>query len=434
MKNMFRFVLLLCFVSVVTVTAAPFDWSTETVQDVAGKIEGSQNAIAVSPVGDEIVIGYSAISDATSRAAEGVSGDFDIMPGSIAALGNIRWIDVAVADPNIPWFVSTNTWSGGSVTVTSLDGVNLFSEVVATGTVYGSSIALDSNDNVAVSYGTTADGSCVKYAERVGAGSWTTDIIISGNGRYEDSQLAFDSSDVPYIAYRNDWSLENGATVMSLAFPDGEGGWTIEEVAADVLNAESDGSGGTDDEQYSSVISLDIDSSDRAVIAYSNTSGHVKVKVRNSDATYTEYTVTNSGIARSVSLKVVGDTAYIAYNNVSQGNLYLATGSLSTGNFYSETVVSLSEDGQNVQRFLDIDICSTGLPVISYFPINSPSIAMASATADRGLSCQDVIDMGARLPGDLSGDCYVGLSDFAILAANWLDCNEPSDLDCMVNW
>jgi len=36
-----------------------------------------------------------------------------------------------------------------------------------------------------------------------------------------------------------------------------------------------------------------------------------------------------------------------------------------------------------------------------------------------------------NLVGDISGDCYVKFDDFALFAATWLDCDEPSDPNCI---
>jgi len=51
------------------------------------------------------------------------------------------------------------------------------------------------------------------------------------------------------------------------------------------------------------------------------------------------------------------------------------------------------------------------------------------------LTCQDVIDAGARAVGDISGpdgipDCYIDLYDFAEMAGDWLYCNNPQDTEC----
>mgnify|MGYP003779543977 CR=1 FL=1 len=40
--------------------------------------------------------------------------------------------------------------------------------------------------------------------------------------------------------------------------------------------------------------------------------------------------------------------------------------------------------------------------------------------------CQDVIDAGLLLVGDLNEDCHVNLEDFAVFAANWALCNDPT--------
>ncbi|MBE0534697.1 MAG: LamG domain-containing protein [Phycisphaerae bacterium] len=45
-------------------------------------------------------------------------------------------------------------------------------------------------------------------------------------------------------------------------------------------------------------------------------------------------------------------------------------------------------------------------------------------------TCANVIADGLLLVTDLDGDCYVGLSDLAILLANWAQCNDPADVHC----
>ena len=41
-------------------------------------------------------------------------------------------------------------------------------------------------------------------------------------------------------------------------------------------------------------------------------------------------------------------------------------------------------------------------------------------------TCQDVIDAGLLMVGDVNQDCRVNLEDFAIFAANWALCNDPT--------
>ena len=43
-------------------------------------------------------------------------------------------------------------------------------------------------------------------------------------------------------------------------------------------------------------------------------------------------------------------------------------------------------------------------------------------------------DRGYQLAWDLDSDCFIGLSDFALFAAQWMNCNDPTDLDCSPSW
>lgn len=38
------------------------------------------------------------------------------------------------------------------------------------------------------------------------------------------------------------------------------------------------------------------------------------------------------------------------------------------------------------------------------------------------------------LDSDIVPDCYVNLKDFATMAIEWLNCNDPEDIDCVPNW
>ena len=51
-------------------------------------------------------------------------------------------------------------------------------------------------------------------------------------------------------------------------------------------------------------------------------------------------------------------------------------------------------------------------------------------------TCADVIAEGLLLVGDISGpdgtpDCRVDLIDFAVMALDWLACNDPAEPECM---
>ena len=50
-------------------------------------------------------------------------------------------------------------------------------------------------------------------------------------------------------------------------------------------------------------------------------------------------------------------------------------------------------------------------------------------------TCEDLRNDGGAIAGDISGpegvpDCLVNLNDFAIIALDWLYCNNPEDTDC----
>ncbi|MEN6309447.1 MAG: LamG-like jellyroll fold domain-containing protein [Anaerohalosphaeraceae bacterium] len=50
-------------------------------------------------------------------------------------------------------------------------------------------------------------------------------------------------------------------------------------------------------------------------------------------------------------------------------------------------------------------------------------------------TCENVLTDGLGMAADLSGpngtpDCYINIYDFAVIANNWLECNNPADADC----
>ena len=45
-------------------------------------------------------------------------------------------------------------------------------------------------------------------------------------------------------------------------------------------------------------------------------------------------------------------------------------------------------------------------------------------------TCQDIVDEGCGVVGDLDSDCYVTVVDIAVMAENWLNCNDPANDSC----
>ncbi len=50
------------------------------------------------------------------------------------------------------------------------------------------------------------------------------------------------------------------------------------------------------------------------------------------------------------------------------------------------------------------------------------------------VNCKDIEPMGYASPFDLNKDCHANFKDFALLAADWLECAEPADGNCQKPW
>lgn len=353
-----------------------FTWDLQTVEAVPSKVIGSHNAIAVSPLDGEFHVVYGSASLARLSEGRGTSEPYTVTNG-IAPAGLHRWVDVAVAGDNTVWATSCNTWSGGAVNATYSTGAGFTNEIVTTGSNAGSSIAVRHADNQpVVVYGTGAN---LMYAQRTSPGAWTTPQVIDTGKRFEDAQMLLTGSDIPMIAYRNDWAYD----LKFATFNPTTGSWENEIMASNIMNSNNDGSSGYDDDQFSKVLDLALDSTEAAVVAYTDTSGHVNLLRRAAAGSYNTVTLTSSGIARSVAVAIDDqDVAYVAFNDVTKGDLLLATYDLGTDSLDIQTVIDNSAIGKNVQRFLDIALQTNGLPVISFFDMNSISSQVAVAVPE----------------------------------------------------
>jgi hypothetical protein len=45
--------------------------------------------------------------------------------------------------------------------------------------------------------------------------------------------------------------------------------------------------------------------------------------------------------------------------------------------------------------------------------------------------CEDVIRLGLLFDGDINADCYVNMTDLALMVSYWLQCNDPEDENCV---
>jgi hypothetical protein len=49
-------------------------------------------------------------------------------------------------------------------------------------------------------------------------------------------------------------------------------------------------------------------------------------------------------------------------------------------------------------------------------------------------TCAEAWERGLEITGDLDKDCDVDFYDYNILASEWLQCNDPSNPNCVPNW
>jgi len=91
-----------------------------------------------------------------------------------------------------------------------------------------------------------------------------------------------------------------------------------------------------------------------------------------------------------------------------------------------------SDDGTNpagTVQFFDGGVYVLQLTVIDGDYPDEPISDTVTITVETP-TCQDVIDAGLVLPGDLNQDCEVNLADLALMLEKWTLCNDPADPDC----
>ncbi len=75
-----------------------------------------------------------------------------------------------------------------------------------------------------------------------------------------------------------------------------------------------------------------------------------------------------------------------------------------------------------------------------YFSTDDSSAALSMANVEKIFqlsvinNCDKVIANDFALEMDLNGDCYVNTADFAMMAMQWIQCNDPEKSDCIQNW
>ncbi len=69
-------------------------------------------------------------------------------------------------------------------------------------------------------------------------------------------------------------------------------------------------------------------------------------------------------------------------------------------------------------------------PFVSYEIVENGNYQELQVTFFTPENCEDVIDGGFALAGDANNDCYVNMEDLAIMADEWVTCNDPENPEC----
>jgi len=132
-------------------------------------------------------------------------------------------------------------------------------------------------------------------------------------------------------------------------------------------------------------------------------------------------------------------TFYMQY-----GSLQLDGTVIDDGNPVAATLAWTQTDGPGTAAFSDAGIedpivtfSEVGVYVLTLTADDGSAISDSVTIAVEDPTCQDVIDDGLLKAADISGpegvpDCYVDIYDFAMLAGEWLGCNNPQDPECVL--
>ena len=62
---------------------------------------------------------------------------------------------------------------------------------------------------------------------------------------------------------------------------------------------------------------------------------------------------------------------------------------------------------------------------VSYYDVDYVKVSQLLPS-----NCLEVRALGQNMPMDFNGDCIINLVDFVELASDWLECNDPEDMNC----
>jgi len=112
----------------------------------------------------------------------------------------------------------------------------------------------------------------------------------------------------------------------------------------------------------------------------------------------------------------------------------VSLGVVSGGTYAPGSTITISGDA--ITSFVGDDTNNTLTFIMGGYAWAGPEIRLASMenTAYDGsvLTFRPLLcgDEGTEIQGDLNGDCYINLADFAIMAAQWQQCTDPANSAC----
>ncbi len=274
--------------------------------------------------------------------------------------------------------VTTSTTTTTTTTSTTTTTLQFSPETVDNDGDVGlwTSIAIDSNDKVHISYYDSTNGA-LRYVNNT-SGSWSTPVTVdnSGPAAGQYTSIALDSSNKAHISYiKNQYGYLMYATNTS-------GSWVTTRL--------------DDTQKVKFETSIAIDSDDYVHIAYygNNPEYDLKYGTNSSDSwVYTD--VDTSGIVgcfASIALDS-SDNAYISYQDITNTALKYATNS--SGSWVDTTLDSASAVGYYTSIALD----SNSRAYISYIDEDNDYLKLADRRTGAWTTPADIIDCGS--PGNV---------------------------------
>lgn len=118
----------------------------------------------------------------------------------------------------------------------------------------------------------------------------------------------------------------------------------------------------------------------------------------------------------------------------------VGNGIVAEGNVVLDGIISLASIGERVDATYTIIrakgeiFINRAKPIstafVNYEIVENGEYNELQVTLFTPTTCEAVVNSGFGFTSDLNEDCYVNIEDFAIMATEWLTCNDPTDPTC----